>query len=119
MTQFTAQANTNNYYDSGWRADNNNTSHSVVFTHGLSATPRQMSIYFSPDGEMSNAYPLNWSWDSIMKSGNPVTIAVTPEQVRLEIFNNTPLHGVWDSKNKNSGGWSFYNSGFWRVFAWA
>jgi hypothetical protein len=98
-------------YDSGWVAADNQTSHNIVFTHGLYKSPTQVTVLFSPDQE--NSYPLQWSW-SEGSSGGPVTIWFNDHTVQCSIWNGAPLHGAWNGANSQ---WTNWNSGYFRVFA--
>ncbi|WP_082716524.1 hypothetical protein [Burkholderia sp. BDU5] len=98
-------------YDSGWVAENNQTNHNLVLSHNLKASPSQIAIFFSPDQETS--YPIIWPWDKVA-SGNPVSIWTNATTITLSIFSQAPLHGNW---NGQTSSWTYWNSGFFRVFA--
>jgi hypothetical protein len=68
-------------------------------------------IYFSPGGDGSVVYPLNWTW-TWQSSGNPVTVEVTQNKINLHIWAGTVLHGVFDA---SAVAWRYYNEGYWRV----
>ena len=102
-------------YDSGWVADDRKTNHRKVFKHNLRDYPSLITIYFSPTNSPKGAiYPLIWPWRD-NASANPVTIEVDKNELVLNIFKDQILHGVWSGR---TGGWTEYNSGFWRVLLW-
>jgi hypothetical protein len=98
-------------YDSGWQTADNQINHNLLFAHKLGVTPSQISVFFSPDQETS--YPLLWSWSSA-SSGNPVSIWTDAKTITISLFSGAPLHGNW---NGQTGSWTNWNSGFFRVFA--
>ncbi|QCP52583.1 hypothetical protein FAZ95_25840 [Trinickia violacea] len=98
-------------YDSGWQPADNQTNHNLLFAHKLGVTPSQISIFFSPDQETS--YPLLWPWSN-NTSGNPVSIWADTKAVTMSVFNGCPLHGNW---NGQTASWTYWSSGFFRVFA--
>lgn len=99
---------------SGWVQDNNTTNHATDLPNPSGvATPKSVTVYFSPGGSGSRVYPVFWSWGSA-SAGNPVTVAVSTDKVTLNIFSGAPLHGVWDGST-SSPTWTTYTSGYWRV----
>ena len=103
------------YYDSGWQSDNNLTSHDTVFQHSLGIPPSSLTIWFTPalvEGEAEEVYTATYSWHSAY-SGNPVSIIVNSEEIKLSIWSGSPLHGFWTP----TGGWRRYSTGYWRVIA--
>ncbi len=98
-------------YDSGWQEANNHSSYEVSFDHGLGVVPSQVSIMFTSDKE--TVYPLMWSWEK-GDSGNPVTVSMTDNVVKLQISDNSPLHGAWKARE----GWTRWSQGYFRAFAW-
>ncbi len=99
--------------DSGWLPASSRTSNILTFNHGLGAPPLRVHVQFSPTAEGAIVYPVtaNWSSDT---TGNPVTIAVDRESVRLHIWDGAPLRGVF---NPQSGGWVRHQAGFFRIVA--
>jgi hypothetical protein len=49
----------------------------------------------------------------VARSPSVIPVALTTEAVLINIFNGSPLHGVWDA---NNGQWSTFNSGCFRAF---
>ena len=96
-------------YDSGWvAATQSNTT--LVFSHNLGSIPTQLIIMFSPDQE--TAFPLTWPWNS-WNSGNPATIKAKARTISIRISGGSPLHGSWDTNT----GWTYWSTGYFRVFA--
>lgn len=104
------------YYDSGWQGDDSYSSHETVFEHGLGVIPTDVTIWFAPaldaTGDAEEVHPLNWSWAS-GSSGNPVSIIMGADAVKLTIWSGAFLHGFWTP----SDGWQKYRTGYWRVIA--
>lgn len=105
---------------SAWVADNQTTNHAtdVPNPSGV-ATPKSLTIYFSPGGSSSRVYPVLSSWNtgngmSSGTSGNPVTVAISADKVTLNIWNAVPLHGAWDASTSVPA-WTSYTNGYWRV----
>ena len=93
-----------------WALDNNSTNHVTALPNTLGKTvPSAVTIYFSPGGDSSLAYPVEWNWGSA-SAGNPVTIEMTANRINLHIFSGAPLHGMWDAQ---SGQWRVYTTGYW------
>lgn len=103
---------TNADFDSGWSYDVSSGNHFVSFEHNLGQIPSQIVIWFSPDKE--RVYPLIWSW-TYQGSGNPVTISMDAQFIKLAIWAGATLHGAWDPGTSQ---WSLYKGGYWRVFAY-
>ena len=94
----------------GWTPDNNSTNHVTALPNTLGKTvPSSMTVYFSPGGDSSLVYPVQWSWGS-SSAGNPVTIEMTANRINLQVFSGAPLHGLWDAAN---GQWRYYSTGYW------
>ncbi|EDT37584.1 hypothetical protein [Burkholderia ambifaria] len=98
-------------YDSGWNLTDNETDRNLRFTHGLGVAPSLISIFFSPDQE--RLYPVIWPHYHAA-SGNPVSIEVTTTAITLGIWRGIPLHGTWDGQTSS---WTFWRTGYFRVFA--
>ncbi|QRR05088.1 hypothetical protein FPJ27_00970 [Burkholderia sp. MS455] len=98
-------------FDSGWMAESNQTNHNLVIAHNLHVSPTQIAIIFSPDQE--TIYPLLWPWDN-SKSGNPISIWADTTTITLSIYSKVPLHGSW---NGQTSSWTYWNTGYFRVFA--
>jgi hypothetical protein len=100
---------------SAWIADSNATNHTTAIPNPAgSSPPSSLTVYFSPGGDPSAAvFPVAWSWDNHL-SGNPVTIEVTANRISLQIFSQSPLHGVWSAA---TGVWTTYASGYWAAVA--
>ncbi|WP_232428746.1 hypothetical protein [Burkholderia ubonensis] len=115
-----AAFNPNYDYDSGWHLTDKTINRNLLFTHRLGVAPSVIAIFFSPDQE--HLYPLIWPWQ-YQWSGNPVSILVTTTAITLSIWDGKeeadgsplrPLHGAWDGQSRS---WTFWNMGYFRVFA--
>jgi len=106
-----AGSSTSTQYISEWRPDSSPINHLVVFEHSLGRIPTSLLILFS--NNLETAFPLQWSWEAA-SSGNPVTISMDSRTITLQIFGGVALHGAWSA---NTGAWTRYTSGYWRVIA--
>ncbi len=97
-------------YVSDWEVEHRNFDHLACFAHNLGVIPSDLQIYFSPN--LIDAYPLTWS-THIQYSGNPYTISVNSFLICMSIHDGVYLHGVWDSTS-----WTYYDTGYFRVYAW-
>jgi hypothetical protein len=98
--------------DTGWVCTDNTVNREVTLRHNLGTTPRLANVIFAPNQDSSVVYPLTWSW-AAANSGNPVTIALTTENVLVGVYTGVPLHGVWTASN---GAWASFNTGCFRAF---
>jgi hypothetical protein len=109
-------------YDSGWYAENSNTSHKTTLTHNLGAIPTRIQIWFSPDNPPSNwVYPV--SADSanytlgphIGYYRNPISIRVNTTTVEYYMYNAIYMYAYTYS---NTWTWDLWTSGYYRVRLW-
>ena len=90
-------------------------SHETVFQHSLGIAPTDLTLWFTPtlvEGEAEQVHPVAWSWH-YANSGNPVSIMLSNEEIKLTIWGGSPLHGFWTP----AGGWQKFKTGYWRVIA--
>ena len=99
--------------ESDWIPDDNKTNHVTVWRHDLGATPRAISLLFSPDLSRGRVYPKVWSWHD-PKAGNPVSIDMNRRTVRLFIHTSGPLHGVWRPEHN----WKLFREGYWKIIVY-
>ncbi|MCQ9207924.1 MAG: hypothetical protein NG712_00880 [Omnitrophica bacterium] len=97
-------------YDSGWVADNRNTSHTTTYNHNLGVLPSKISIWFSPTNPPTRIYPLVWPHTA----ENPVSTDMDENQFRMHIYGPYSLHKSWVTPDT----WTNYDSGFYRVRIW-
>lgn len=98
-------------WESDWVRDNNKSNHITTFVLGLNRLPSSITIWFRPRGDTNSIYPVLWSWGS-SSAGNPVTIELKGNRIRLHINKKRPLHGVWNARRKQ---WKKYERGSWKV----
>ncbi len=99
--------------ESDWIFDDNRTSHTTRWRHGLRSTPRFVMVMFSPDPDNGPVYPVMWSLGS-QSTGNPGGIELTNRMVLLQISHTIPLHGIW----KPETGWKRYTEGYWKIIVY-
>lgn len=116
-------------YDSGWFAEEANTSHRRALQHGLGlalVNPPKVNIWFSPTdpalGPPAFVAPMSnrgmWVDDpqtTAMGYSNPAEIRVTPNTVELSIWSGSGLYVYWEAP---AGTWRMYQTGFYRVALW-
>ncbi len=99
--------------DTGWQPATNKASSIYFFRHRLGATPRVMSVWFSPTADGERAYLISHSFPSA-NAGNPVTIEARADIILLHTWSGAPIHGIYDGSTEK---WTTYSDGFFRVVA--
>lgn len=99
--------------ESDWIYDDNSSDHTTTWRHGLRATPRNVTILFTPDPNNGPVYPVMWSMTS-SASGNPASISVGNRRVSLHISRTLPLRGIWTPETD----WLRYNEGYWKIIVY-
>lgn len=97
-------------WESDWVRDHNKSNHITTFVLGLNRPPSSITVWFHPK-DTNSIYPVLWSWGS-GSAGNPVTIELKGNRIRLHISEKYPLHGVWNARRKK---WKRYRRDFWKV----
>ncbi|MEM9454509.1 MAG: hypothetical protein AAGF11_10045 [Myxococcota bacterium] len=105
-------ANLEGAFVSGWTPDNTNENHTTPIPHALGHVPNMIAVWFSNDKLAQ--YAVLWPWEQ-SRSGNPVTIHADSDNVYLEIYRKSPLHGMWSPTSTTSGTWTKPNTGYWRI----
>lgn len=100
--------------ESDWIFDDNSSDHVTTWRHDLGATPRSISILFTPDPGQRRVMPVIWSWHDA-NAGNPTSIEMGRRVVRLSIHRNAPLHGLWNIEEQR---WTHFKEGYWKIIVY-
>lgn len=97
-------------WESEWVRDHNRNSHITTFVHGLNRPPSSVMIWFRPK-DTNVMYPVQWTWSG-STIGNPVTVDIRGNRIRLHIKGGHPLLGAWNARRNK---WKHYKRGAWKV----
>jgi hypothetical protein len=106
-------------YDSGWITDNSSSNHNTTLTHNLGVYPTKCVMWFSSTNPPSGAiYPRDCRNEPNQSAAgyyqNPLGIRTTTTQLIYSMANGAYMFTTWDA----SAGWSYWNSGYYRVCLW-